>query len=140
MEQIERRVIRIMSQKAILINAGKKDGVNRGDVVTVVERGDEIKDPNGKVLGHYDFVKAQLTVSKAEFSFSEVQSLKHRSSTYFTAINQLSQTMSSNLSSKIDYSRPEPINVDPSDIQPLRHDMLSDRKIRLGDLVKIDVD
>ncbi|MFT8412123.1 MAG: FlgT C-terminal domain-containing protein [Schleiferilactobacillus perolens] len=140
MKQIECHVIQILSERAILIDAGKKDGVDRGDVVTIVERGDAIMDSTGKMIGHYDFVKAQLTITRVEFSFSEVQSLKRRSSAYFIAVGQLSQAMSNNFHSRIDYSDPEPINVDSSDIHPLRHDVLSDRKVRVGDLVKIDVD
>jgi hypothetical protein len=55
------KVMKIFDETSLLIGLGAKDGVKRGDGFVVVEKGDEVKDPDtGESLGIFEHVKAEL--------------------------------------------------------------------------------
>ncbi|UCF04871.1 MAG: hypothetical protein JSV33_13250 [bacterium] len=55
------KVLRIFDETSLLVNLGKKDGLKRGDMVVVVEKGEEVKDPDsGESLGEFELIKAEL--------------------------------------------------------------------------------
>ena len=61
------KIIRIMSDRVILINGGIFDGVEYGDILNVVENTDyEVTDPEtGEFLGNIEYVKGTVCVEHA---------------------------------------------------------------------------
>lgn len=61
------KVIRIFDESTLLINIGSKEGLKVGDRVFVVEKGEEIKDPDtGESLGVLEMVKAELVAADVQ--------------------------------------------------------------------------
>ncbi len=70
------RVIRIFNETTILVNAGRKEGLTMGDRVVVIEKGDEVKDPeSGESLGELELVKAELRATDVQERMSILKSL-----------------------------------------------------------------
>lgn len=60
-------VLRIFDETTLLAGIGARDGLRRGDVVAVVEAGEEIADPGtGESLGRLELVKAELVVADVQ--------------------------------------------------------------------------
>lgn len=61
------KVIRIFDETSLLVNIGAKDGLKRGERVFVVEKGEEIMDPEtGESLGVLELVKAELVAADVQ--------------------------------------------------------------------------
>lgn len=61
------KVLRIFDETALLVNLGSGDGIKRGDLLVVVEKGEEIKDPeSGKSLGLLELTKARLVAADVQ--------------------------------------------------------------------------
>lgn len=59
----EFKVVKIIGDTALIINAGENDGVNIGDEVEIRSEGEDIIDPDtNENLGHYDVLKDTLKV------------------------------------------------------------------------------
>lgn len=59
----EFKVIKIVGDTALIVNAGKKDGVQIGDEVEIRSEGEDIFDPDtNEKLGHYDVLKDTLKI------------------------------------------------------------------------------
>jgi hypothetical protein len=55
------KVLKIFDGTSLLISLGAKDGLKRGDGFVVIEKGDEVTDPeSGESLGNLEYVKAEL--------------------------------------------------------------------------------
>lgn len=55
------KVVKIINEYRIVINAGAKQGVHEGDVFEVYAEGQEIVDPDtGEDLGTLDYIKAKV--------------------------------------------------------------------------------
>jgi hypothetical protein len=55
------KVLMIFDETSLLINLGSTHGLKRGDRFVVIQKGDEVKDPEtGKSLGTLEYVKAEL--------------------------------------------------------------------------------
>jgi hypothetical protein len=55
------KVLKIFDETSLLIGLGSADGVRRGDGFVVVEKGEEITDPEtGESLGNFEYAKAEL--------------------------------------------------------------------------------
>lgn len=61
---MEAKVIKIISDKQIVLNAGTDKGVNEGDIFQIIDKvGDQVFDPDsGELLGSLDLPKAILRV------------------------------------------------------------------------------
>ena len=61
------KVIRIFDESTLLINIGSKEGLRVGERVLIVEKGDEITDPDtGESLGVLEMVKAELVAADVQ--------------------------------------------------------------------------
>ncbi len=61
------KVIRIFDESTLLVNIGNKEGFKVGNRVFVVEKGDEITDPDtGESLGVLEMVKAELVAADVQ--------------------------------------------------------------------------
>lgn len=73
------KVVRIFDETALLVNLGSNEGLKRGDLLAVVERGDEVTDPaTGESLGALEFVKAELVASDVQERMSILKTLPAR--------------------------------------------------------------
>ena len=71
MDHVQGKIVKILSNKALVINLGTKDGIDTNAAVHVIHTGEEIKDPeNDKSLGNLEYVKAVLRVSHAQETMS----------------------------------------------------------------------
>ncbi|MBC1499349.1 hypothetical protein HB943_01950 [Listeria weihenstephanensis] len=61
---MEAKIIKIIDQKRVVINAGSNSQIKKGDLLTVLDEvGEEVTDPEtGHHLGRLDIYKAQLEV------------------------------------------------------------------------------
>lgn len=65
------KVIKIFSETSLLVNLGKKDGLKKGDRLVVIEKGEEMKDPeSGESLGELELVKAELVAADVQEQMS----------------------------------------------------------------------
>lgn len=61
------KVLRIFDETSLLVNIGKKDGLKRGDRLAVIEKGEEVKDPDsGESLGALEYIKAELVAADVQ--------------------------------------------------------------------------
>lgn len=57
------KVVKIIDQHSLVINAGANKGITTGNVYEIFEIGEEILDPeSGESLGTLDFIKAKIKV------------------------------------------------------------------------------
>lgn len=122
------KVIRIISEKAIIIDVGS-DYLTEGDKVQIYTAGEEIKDLDGNSLGVYEYIKATLDVVQTSKNYSICKNIVEKENTsLYSEFNNLSAL----------YSRKqkvaEDLCVDTDDINPLHLD--ENKTIKLGDLVK----
>lgn len=64
--QIKARIVKIISDKKLVINKGVNDGVRKNDSFTIISKnkGQAVKDPEtGKTLGYLDAIKAHVVVT-----------------------------------------------------------------------------
>lgn len=64
--QIKARIVKIISDKKLVINKGVDDGVHKNDSFTIISKnkGQAVKDPEtGKTLGYLDAIKAHVVVT-----------------------------------------------------------------------------
>ena len=55
------KVLRIFDDTSLLVNIGSREGLKRGNIVVVIEKGGEITDPeSGESLGELELIKAEL--------------------------------------------------------------------------------
>lgn len=79
------QVIEIVNHSTILINAGANQKVKVGDLVRVIEKGDDVIDPDTKEsLGTFDYIKDELEIVRVYPAFSVCKKI-HREN-----INKLS--------------------------------------------------
>ena len=121
------RVIEIIDNTSILINAGTRNGVSKGDLVRVIEIGENVIDPETKhCIGTLDYLKDELEIVVAYPSFSLCKKLYHKK------VNMLQPLTSKVLT--IDTSI-EKLNVNKDQISNRKLD--GNPVISVGDLVKI---
>lgn len=118
------KVIRILSEKAIIIDVGS-DYLTEGDKVQIYTASDEILDLDGNQLGVFENIKDTLDVVQTSENYSICKKLAEKA----TSTSILLQGLYSQKTVVA-----ENINVDESQIDAL--DITDDKTIRLGDLVK----
>lgn len=116
----EYKVIEIMDEHNLIINYGLKNNAKQGDRLRIVDRGEEVKDPDtGKILGTLDAIKAVVSVKTAYNKFSICHNIKVPD---LPILSPLASAMRR-------ASTEETLPVDPSTV--------SNRKIPKGGLIKI---
>ena len=135
---IEAKVIRIISNKAILIDAGWDTGVNKGDEFRIVQRGDEIFDPeSGESLGFFDYIKIRLEVTEVFEMFSQLQLISRSSPISKSLSNMISQF--SNISTNQIVTSYRDLPVDTDQIEPLNKPSEINKNILISDIaIKIE--
>lgn len=113
------KVVKIISEYEIVVNAGSAHGISRDDTLEIFVPGEDIQDPDtGESLGTLDTVKAYLNV-------------KNVLSKMCVCTNDDSIVRNA-LESPFITHRTKRLNIDSSEISG----GLTSRKIRIGDLVR----
>lgn len=111
------KVAKIISTKQIVVNAGKKDGLDIGDELEIVGQvGDPVKDPDtGKTLGTLDYLKGRVTVTTTYEKMSIADApTKEIADNPYTQPQRLAEKLAvlGGLRSQVQ----EDLNVDPDEI------------------------
>lgn len=73
----EYKVIEIIDAYNLIINYGLERNAKQGDRLRIVDRGEEVKDPDtGEILGTLDAIKAVVSVKNAYNKFSVCHKIK----------------------------------------------------------------
>lgn len=122
------KVIKIIDEYQIVINAGTNNGVYTNDSLEVFSVGEEIKDPDtGIVLGTLDTIKAKLIVSHAYEGMAICENANKRTISLINSMIGATQSTSD-----------IPLNVDTAQISGGLTN--NDKKIKIGDLVRKSLD
>lgn len=121
----EFRVVRIISEYEIIINAGSNDGYQVGDIFQILVQGKPLTDPEtGEELGVLDYVKARIQLSTVFPKMSICRSTATSNPMFDTA------TMLLGVIGSLGFG-PAKLNVDEDDITGDFDDV--DEKIGIGD-------
>ena len=119
------KVIKIISDKRIVINAGKNE-VQTGDILRVIEKNsEEIVDPDtNEVLGTLDYIKATITV---EYVYEHMSICKNYETKTVNAVDPFETLRQREVTS--------PLNVNLSQITGGYN--IDNKLIEIGDLVEL---
>ena len=119
------KVIKIISDKRIVINAGKNE-VQTGDILRVIEKiSEEIVDPDtNEVLGTLDYIKATITV---EYVYEHMSICKNYETKTVNALDPFETLRQREVTS--------PLNVNLSQITGGYN--IDNKLIEIGDLVEL---
>lgn len=116
------RVVKIIDDTSLIINAGAKDGVKKGDYMQISGKGPVIIDPvNNEPLGRLDIIKDKLIVTDIYEKMCVCET--PYTSTYFSSVLSSTPLLS---------STQRKLNVDATDISGN-----GDKIIRIGDSAKL---
>ena len=127
-EDIIGEVVRILSNKELVINLGYNDGVKLDDEVIIYEVGEEVSNVDGVMIGTLDYIKAKLVVTTVYANLSKCGYPKENMTTFEKSVASISKSF-------ISYETQKSLNVDKNEIEPYKKNH-SDI-IRIGDNVKI---
>ncbi|WP_182629438.1 hypothetical protein [Clostridium chromiireducens] len=117
------KVIKIISDTKILINAGANFNLKVGDSLDILTVGEEIIDPDTKQsLGTLDTIKATVEIVTIYPKMALCQKVEYEA-----------KTMVEVLSSTMNVKKVRRLEIDPSEISG---GLSSDFTIRIGDLVR----
>jgi len=121
MEQLRGKIVKILSDKALVINLGIQDGITVNDTVHIIHPGEEVSDPDNakKTLGTLEYVKAVLRVTHAQDTMSTCAPFTVPEKQ--DAVSSLYRTVSSDMArvamEKSPYGeQSEPLNIRSGDI------------------------
>ena len=119
------KVIKLISDKRIVINAGKNE-VQTGDILRVIEKNsEEIVDPDtNEVLGTLDYIKATITV---EYVYEHMSICKNYETKTVNALDPFETLRQREVTS--------PLNVNLSQITGGYN--IDNKLIEIGDLVEL---
>ena len=119
------KVIKIISDKRIVINAGKNE-VQTGDILRVIEKNsEEIVDPDtNEVLGTLDYIKATITV---EYVYEHMSICKNYETKTVNALDPFETLRQREVTS--------PLNVNLSQITGGYN--IDNKLIEIGDLLEL---
>ncbi|MBN1163085.1 MAG: hypothetical protein JXB45_00765 [Candidatus Krumholzibacteriota bacterium] len=61
------KVLKIFDEMTLLVNIGSREGLHRGSLIAIVEKGEEIKDNDtGESMGELELIKKELVVRDAQ--------------------------------------------------------------------------
>ena len=130
MSKTRGRIIRILDAETVMINLGRRDGVSRGSVFSVLSEPEVVVDPStGEELGKVQLVKAKVRASGVYDRFTIAMT---KWAVPKTNLDQRKALGAENA----DVAQGETL-VDPKQIQPWR--AASETPIRLGDPVEVSV-
>lgn len=127
-EDITGKVVRILSDKELVINLGYSDGVKLNDEIIIYEIGEEVKTLDGDIIGTLDHIKAKLVVTTIYENLSKCEYPKENITAFEKSVSSISKSF-------ISYETQKSLNVDKNEIEPYKKKH-SD-KIHIGDNVKI---
>ena len=127
-EDIIGEVVRILSNKELVINLGYNDGVKLDDEVIIYEVGEEGSNVDVVMIGTIDYIKAKLVVTTVYANLSKCEYPKENMTTFEKSVASISKSF-------ISYETQKSLNVDKNEIEPYKKNH-SD-VIRIGDNVKI---
>ncbi|MGP1513715.1 MAG: hypothetical protein ACTTI7_05370 [Gemella haemolysans] len=127
-EDITGKVVRILSDKELVVNLGYSDGVKLNDEIIIYEIGEEVKTLDGDIIGTLDHIKAKLVVTTVYENLSKCEYPKEN----ITAFEKSALSISKSF---VSYETQKSLNVDKNEIEPYKKKH-SD-KIHIGDNVKI---
>lgn len=117
----EYKVVKIIDDTSLIVNAGSNDKVHVGDMMLIVGKGDIVIDPDTKEkLGCLDIEKAKLRIKEVYEKMCLCNSVYES--------NYISNMLGANT---IFSYKPEKLNVDPSEITGK-----GDTIIKIGDIAK----
>lgn len=125
------KVVKIINEYKIVINAGAKNGIHEGDVFEVYVEGQEVVDPDtGENLGTLDYIKAKIV---AKDIFPKMTICVNRET-------ETTPTLSGYLLSAIGSTTEKalPLKVDTKEISGGFEGI--NKKIVIGDLVRVSID
>lgn len=127
----EGKIIRILSDKEVLISLGRENGIKKGTKLEIYERGEEIKLPDDDtVLGTLDYTKAIVEVVDIFDKFCTGQSIKRTHETITSGPMSAFQNKTKELT-HIDI-RSLPVNM--GQIKPA---VIRNKSISVGDPVRV---
>lgn len=126
---VKYKVVKIINEYRIVVNAGAKDGIKSGDILEVFVVGQMVNDPDtNEELGTLDFIKAEIEIETVYPNMCIcTNSIK-------TSNNPMSALSKAALSLYAEKKEPETLNVDMSQASGGLDDF--DKKIKIGDLVR----
>lgn len=130
------KIVRILSDTEIVINAGHSQGLKEGDLLEIFVKGEEIKDPDtSESLGTLDFIKGKVKVKTVYPEMSLCQSaqfkITKRYPAHMAALENITKSFSSYMVTETEEI--EPLNVDLTQAQQVQK---VDKLIRIGDTIR----
>lgn len=86
------KIIAIENETTVLINYGLNDGAKEGDVLRIIEPGEDLI-IDGVNYGAYDGIKDIIEVTAPYAQFSVCQRIVRRTSTLFSPVSVLQKTI-----------------------------------------------
>lgn len=130
-------VIEILSEYAILIDFGYKEGAEKGDKIQIYKKGREVYNSAKEYLGTLDIIKDELEITKVYEHFSVCKKIFRISKTAQRNPFEINSFASLIKKMEVIKTRTEtlPLNVDKEDCT--NEIFETDEPIKKGDLVKI---
>ncbi|MGN7470374.1 hypothetical protein [Brevibacillus sp. SAFN-007a] len=121
------KVVKIIDEYNIVVNAGTNHGIKKEDCLEIYVPGEEVIDPDTmESLGTLDSIKAYLEVKHVFPKMCICENAETR------LLNMIS------FSANFTKEEPKPLNIDSTQISGGLNK--TDRKIRIGDLVRMSND
>lgn len=117
------KVIKIINQDKIVINAGNNFDIEKGDKFEIYVEGEDLIDNEGTNYGKLNFVKAEIEAVQVEDKLSICANTKHE----LTGILQVGMGLQQ--------KRRKSLDVDPTEISGMG-DINDDYIIRIGDNIR----
>lgn len=134
---IEGRIIKIVDEFTVVIDKGKKDGVEERDRFIIYDEGDEIFDLEGNSLGKLEIVKGKVRVQHVQEKFSVCKGYKEK---FIRRSPSAYQSLISSMSVFSNFEVEEeliPLDIDEKDTSALNTEP---KPVIIGDLVKQEID
>jgi|SRR5699024_727628 len=130
MENKEFKIVKILDEYNVVINAGLSHGLKQGDQFQILDKeGSDVIDPDTQeVIGKLDLIKATVSVTELQ------EKMCICSSQQFIKMNSLLSGIGS-ISGSPNFSEQEKLNVDLAQVTGGKRK--SNKKIRLGDAARL---
>lgn len=131
MKKKEFKVVKILDEYNLIINAGTKHGIKQNDEFQILDKkGSEVIDPDTQeVIGQLDLIKATVNVTELQEKMC-ICSSKHT-----VKINSPFSAGLSSITDNLSFSEQEKLNVDLTQVTGGKR--RSNEKIRLGDTARL---
>ena len=117
-------VARIISEKEIVLNVGKTDGVKEGMEFVIYSESEKIFDPEtGEDLGSLEIIKGRVTVYHVQEKLSRAKTSTYQSGSAYASIDYFQAAISGSV------TRYSLLEVKDEDKKPIKEDKV----VRIGD-------